>query len=416
MKKRLLLITHGYPFGESERGFLGEEAKVLAAQFDLVIMALDNADPLIYPTDGILHIERYRYSSFRKTRQFRALPSVFAWDSWQEAWAMAKAQRFSNPLGNLRHILYYRFNVWEMEQQIEKLVRSHQIDLVYTYWCNECTVAAVQLKKRYPHLKVVTRFHGMDLYQHRAADNWQPFRSLVARRADGLCFACSYAHSYFLQHWGTKAADKMHLCYLGSTDRGQIALPEADTLCLVSCSNVIALKRIDLIIEALALLPESVKVQWHHFGDGISRKELEALAAERLGDRSNVQWTFHGFVPNGALTGEYKKLKPHLFITTSSTEGGAPVSIQEAFSMGIPAIGTPVGGIPDLIADGKTGFLLPEQAQPADLARAIVQYGQLPDCAKADLASAARNAWKQKFDARENAARFTAYLRNLIIE
>ena len=38
MKKRLLLVTHGYPFGESERGFLGEEAKVLADQFDLVIM------------------------------------------------------------------------------------------------------------------------------------------------------------------------------------------------------------------------------------------------------------------------------------------------------------------------------------------------------------------------------------------
>ena len=121
MKKRLLLITHGYPFGESERGFLGEEAKVLADEFDLVIMALDNSDKLIYPTDGILHIERYRYTSFRKTRAYRALPHVFGLASLREAWAMAKRNNFSNPIGNLRHILYYRFNVWEMEQQIEEI-------------------------------------------------------------------------------------------------------------------------------------------------------------------------------------------------------------------------------------------------------------------------------------------------------
>ena len=148
MKKRLLLITHGYPFGESERGFLGEEAKVLASEFDLMVMALDNADPLIYPTDGIEHIERYRYSSFRKTRAYRALAQVFGVMALREAWAMAKRNRFANPIGNLRHILYYRFNVWEMEQQIEKLVRTKNIDIIYTFWCNECTVAAVNLKKK----------------------------------------------------------------------------------------------------------------------------------------------------------------------------------------------------------------------------------------------------------------------------
>ena len=76
MKKRLLLITNGYPYGESERGFLTEEVEVLSEQFDLFIMALESQDELRYPTDGILHIEQYRFSSFRQTRQFRALPSV----------------------------------------------------------------------------------------------------------------------------------------------------------------------------------------------------------------------------------------------------------------------------------------------------------------------------------------------------
>lgn len=416
MKKRLLLVTHGYPFGESERGFLGEEAKVLASRFDLVIMALDNSDQLIYPTDGIAHIERYRYSSFRKTRAYRALPSVFGMQSFREAWAMAKSNHLSNPLGNLRHILYYRFNVWEMEQQMERLVRSEKIDIIYTFWCNECTVAAVNLKKRFPELKVVTRFNGMDLYQERAADHWQPFRKDIARHADGLGFACTYGRDYFQAHWGTAYADKMHLWYLGSVDRGVVDATVTGKLRLVSCSNVIPLKRIDLIIEGLSRLPDTVQVQWHHFGAGVSQEKLEAFAKEKFQNRANIQWKFHGFVPNSLLTEEYRKIKPNLFITTSSTEGGAPVSIQEAFSMGIPAIGTTVGGIPDLILDGQTGFLLPEQAEPSDVADAIVKYASLDEEQKKNMAAAARFLWKQKFDAKENAMRFSAYLQNLTIE
>ena len=416
MKKRLLLVTCGYPFGESERGFLTEEAKFLASRFDLMIMALDNQDPLLYPTDGILHIERYRFSSFRQTRQIHALPHVFEPATLREAWDFIKEKKFSDPVAKLRRTLYYRFNVWEMEQQIGRLIAERKIDIVYTYWCDECTVAAVKLKRRFPDLKVVTRFHGMDLYEERTPESWQFFRKEIARHADVLCFACAYGRRYFQQHWGSKYANKMHLSYLGSADRGFLDAPVTERLRIVSCSNVIALKRVDLIIEALVLLPDSIQVEWNHFGDGNLREQLEKLAEERLRNHPNIRWKFQGFIPNAVLTQAYKKIEPNLFITTSSTEGGAPVSIQEAFSMGIPAIGTPIGGIPDLVVDAQTGFLLPDQAEASDVAAAITKFAALPDDRKRQMAASARQLWKEKFDAKENADKFTAYLRNLISE
>lgn len=416
MKKRLLLVTSGYPFGESERGFLSEEAKELASQFELFIMALDNQDQLLYPADGIVHIERYRFSSFRKRREIRALPYVFGMDTFREAWAMAKKHHFKAPIRALRHILFVRFNVWEMEEQIGRLVEEKKIDMVYTYWCNECTVAAVNLKKRFPHLKVVTRFHGMDLYEERTFEGWQPFRRKIARYADGLCFACTYGLRYFRERWGSQCSDKLHLWYLGSKDREEIKPSEGAQLRLISCSNLIRLKRVELIVEGLAMLPDSVQLAWDHFGDGAEREKLEKLAAEKLGCRSNIRWKFHGFVPNEQLTEAYRQIRPNLFITTSSSEGGAPVSIQEAFSMGIPAIGTPVGGIPDLIEDGYTGFLLPQQVTSADVAEAIAKFAALSAEEKKNMAAAARGLWQEKLDARKNAARFTAYLRNLLSE
>ena len=416
MKKRVLLVTNGFPFGESERSFLSEEVKLLAEEFDLLVLAPENDATLLYPTDGILRIERFRFSSFRKNPDLRSIPHVFHYSALQEAKTHTKGCDPLAFLQNVRQTLYFRFNVWEMEQKIGELVQTEKIDLIYTYWCSECTLAAVYLKKRFPRLKVITRFHGMDLYEERADNGWQLFRKEIACGADGLCFACSYGKEYFLEHWGAEFAAKSRVFYLGSTDRGELESYRQDCLQIISCSNLIPLKQVGVIIEGLALLPEHVRVKWTLFGDGPEREQLEALARDKLGSHANISWQFRGFVPNAALTEDYRDIGPQLFITTSSTEGGAPVSIQEAFSMGIPAIGTAVGGIPDLIIDDRTGYLLPQNVEPAHVAAAILRFYVLPDEQKQQMSHAARQHWAEKFDAKKNAVQFMEYLHKLLAD
>lgn len=416
MKKRLLLVTAGFPFGESERSFLSEEVKHLAAEFDLFVMAPQNQDKLLYPTDGIQKIVRYHFPSLRKSLSVAMLKNVFHPATLCEVWKCWNKNGFSNLFPAFREIVYFRFCAWELEKQLTELVQAEKIDAVYTYWSTACALGAVDLKKRFPHLKVVTRFHGMDLYEERTKIHWQPFRNRIARMADGLCFACEYGRAYFARHWGKDCAHKMGLFYLGSTDRGILNDGNRKPLQIISCSNLIPLKRVEVIIEALAMLPETVEIAWDMFGDGQEREKLEELARKRLGSCSNIRWKFHGFVPNALLTQEYGKILPQLFITTSSTEGGAPVSIQEAFSMGIPAIGTEVGGIPDLILDGQTGYLIPQTAEPAHVAKAIEKFVALPENEKLRMRDAARQRWELKFDAVKNGAKFAEYLRTLVSE
>ena len=405
MKKRLLLITEGFPYGETERSFLSEEVRHLAEAFDLIVLALDNGQKLIYSAEGIRRVERYRISSFRSSLSLRMLADVFHISTLREVFQCAKKNGFSGVSAIFREILYFRFKAWTAKEAIRQLVKEEKINLVYTYWCNGAALAAVSLEKEFPGLNVVTRFHGADLYEHRMPINWQPFRKEIAAGADGLCFACMGARDYFARNWGADCEDKMHLHYLGSTDRGALDCRKEKPLQIISCSNLIPLKQVDRIIEGLSLLPDGVEVAWDIFGDGTEREKLESLF-----HRPNVTWKFHGFVPNQRLAEEYRRLAPALFITTSSTEGGAPVSIQEVFSMGIPAIGTPVGGIPDLIVDGKTGFLLPEAVQPQDVADAVTRFYNLERGQKEQMYAAARQHWAEKFDAVNNAVRFTEYL------
>ena len=286
-----------------------------------------------------------------------------------------------------------------------------QIDVIYTYWCTQATLAAVRVKDKYPQMKVVTRFHGYDLYNERTEELWQPYRLEIALKCDKLIFACQAGEAYFQNHW--RCNGKTMVSYLGCRQMQPVTRRENRTLCLVSCSNLIPLKRVDYIVDALAAVPDSLQVQWHHLGDGSERQVLEECAWKKLGELCHIKWKFHGFIPNEQINAVYDQIGAELFITTSSTEGGVPVSIQEAFAMGIPAVATCVGGIPDLVEDGCNGFLLPENPEISEVSQAIVRYASLPAEKKAEMSCAARKKWQEMCNARENACRLVQILIDL---
>jgi glycosyltransferase involved in cell wall biosynthesis len=111
-------------------------------------------------------------------------------------------------------------------------------------------------------------------------------------------------------------------------------------------------KGFDQLVEAARV------VQKHHpaagfvvFGDGLLREALtRRVAACGLGER----FVFAGF------RGDLEKCLPNLdvFVQPSFTEG-LPVAVLEASAAGLPVVATAVGGTPEVVADGSTGFLVP---------------------------------------------------------
>jgi glycosyltransferase involved in cell wall biosynthesis len=97
-------------------------------------------------------------------------------------------------------------------------------------------------------------------------------------------------------------------------------------------------------------------------GDGPLRDELTAHA-EALGLRDAV--TLVGEVPNGPALWELYR-SADVFLHVSLTEG-LPQVLFEAQAAGLPVVATAVGGVPDAIADGRTGLLI----GPRDAAAAI---------------------------------------------
>jgi len=59
-------------------------------------------------------------------------------------------------------------------------------------------------------------------------------------------------------------------------------------------------------------------------------------------------------------------------VVLSSLNEGTPVSLIEAMAAGKAVVATKVGGVPDLVEDGKTGVLVPSK-DPEALTEAILQ-------------------------------------------
>ncbi|HED00778.1 MAG TPA: glycosyltransferase family 1 protein [Proteobacteria bacterium] len=79
-----------------------------------------------------------------------------------------------------------------------------------------------------------------------------------------------------------------------------------------------------------------------------------------------------GWIPHDKVTNYLNEMK--LFVLPSYSEG-LPTVVLEAMACGTPVLATPVGGIPDVIKDDETGFILQDNS-PECIAKTIVRVFQ----------------------------------------
>jgi glycosyltransferase involved in cell wall biosynthesis len=101
-----------------------------------------------------------------------------------------------------------------------------------------------------------------------------------------------------------------------------------------------------------------------------------------------------------------------LLVIASKAEG-MPRVMLEAFSAGVPVVAFPVGGIPEVITDGETGFLVPERTPEALAARIrkIIIRGRGP---LRQVASNARSLWERDYTVEVYRKNITAVMESLV--
>jgi glycosyltransferase involved in cell wall biosynthesis len=122
-------------------------------------------------------------------------------------------------------------------------------------------------------------------------------------------------------------------------------------------------KQIPKLAAATQRLPEDIRFVF--VGDGDYRELLEQELAAEI-DRGSVELV--GWVDREAVPAQLNRLR--LLVVPSHPTEGLPTAIQEGMACGTPAYATPVSGVPDLVREGETGFLM-DSTDPDEIAADI---------------------------------------------
>jgi len=391
-REALVLFTNEFPYGNGEP-FLETEIQYLATSFQTIYIIPNRPHsnrvarelPSNVYTQDIFSLKR-RNTFFFLLKHLKKVVFYFFYSFVNE----------NKKYFYLYHCLSYgRYLIKEMirAEEIESFIKDKNLNnaTFYTYWFLVHNLALAFLTERKLIQGSFSRAHSYDLYDERQGGliPFRPYKMKYIRKV----FTVSHSGLQYLQS-KTNYVKKVDCGYLGTNDYGINPFEKQDTFVIVSCSNLIPLKRVDLIASSLKLLDFPVK--WIHFGGGVELKKILSIVQE-LPD--NIKCELKGTVKNQYILQYYARNSVNLFINLSTVEG-LPVSIMEAISFGVPILATDVGGVREIVTD-KTGVLINENCEVQMVAKEITKFKN-SNRNSLEFRAQVRRFWEENFNAKIN--------------
>lgn len=350
----------------------------------------------LFCTNFLPYSQTFVHEQLRHHRRYRA--DVFCW-------RRMNADRFpwepvyqANPL----------YIATRRSPTFDRLFRAERYDVVHAHFGPGGTYA-LPFARRHGVPLLVT-FHGYDVPLLRSLERFHPLNVPYALRGPallremrlGLC--CSNELREMLLDLGVPP-DRLVVHRLGiDLDDFGPGPRDPDRLHVVMIGRFVEKKGFEYGVRAFALATERVAPSAHLtiVGEGEREARLRALVAE-LGLEPRV--TFTGPLPKPrvaeVLRGADVLLAPSVVAADGNRESGLIV-VKEASASHVVPIGTYHGGIPEIIDDGETGFLVPERDVGA-MAERLTRLARDP-ALRMRLAAAARAKMEREYDNRDRVA------------
>lgn len=343
----LIIITRQFPYGKSET-FLESEILILSKYFKTIT---------IYPSTGSNEIRNLPSNVFVDNLIFKDYENRFKWclkTILTLHFYKMFLENFSNILSwkKLKAFFKYLVSYTIYSNKVATISENSQ-GLIYSYWYNAfvdsfCTHNTFNRK-------IVTRVHRGDLYEEISELGFFPKRHVNISKIDRIFSISNDGYNYLSKKY---KINNVSISKLGVQDNNFIAEKSPlNKFSIVSVSNVIAVKNVDLIarvIKKFSIDNSDIEIVWNHFGDGDKLPKIKKEIHEE--NVENLKCVFHGRVSNTEIFEFYSNNSVDILINLSSSEG-IPVSMMEAISVGIPILATDVGGVSEIVNE-KTGILI----------------------------------------------------------
>jgi colanic acid/amylovoran biosynthesis glycosyltransferase len=277
---------------------------------------------------------------------------------------------------------YLTDDIWEGLSEVDLLIKRQQcvseflmnrsVDVVLA----EYGPAGVEMMIpcKLADVPLVTHFHGFDAFRKDVLEYYGIQYPFLFNQAKAILVVSEPMEKQLI----ALGCPKERLNIIANGVDTNYFKPEGvkRPLSLVFCGRFVEKKAPQLVIKASALvIAENPSVQLTMIGDGVLLSECKSLV-DSLGLRASIRFT-GALYPDQVL--KYLQ-RSSLFVQHSITaktgdSEGLPISILEALACELPVIATKHAGIPSVVIDGETGYLV-EEGDVESMARKVSELLQ----------------------------------------
>lgn len=376
-RMRVLILTSVYPrhHGDSEVPWMRESVRRLVQSgVEVEILAPSWKGLASHEIDGV-RVHRFRYAN--ATSEFLTHDEGAATKTKSKPWLQ---------LLGVPYILSGFVACWKLSQ-------PGRFDVIHCHWPFPHGLIA-QAGRWRAKLPLVLNFHGAELLLMRRKRWIKPILHWLLGQSQAVLCNSSFTRGRIravrevaveLSPYGTTLPD---------SERPARAQRQAqDPFEILFVGRHIERKGIEHLIDAMAFLPGD-RFRLTIVGHGDRTDALKARAAATQDPRIR----FTGKLSTEDLANAYAQASvfvlPAVIDSKGDTEGLGVVLI-EAAEMGLPLVGSDVGGIPDVVVQGESG-LLATPGDPKSLASHLLALADSPELAR-QLVEGARSRTRRMF-------------------
>jgi len=356
---RILVCSNTFPQAEDDGSprFVYDLCQALAHTAEVTVLAPGPAGARPQERLGLVDVERFGYvlpSSAQQLAYRAEIP-----DNLRRS-RLAKLQELTFVLAQARAIRH--------------VVSAREIDVVHSHWILPQGLSAAIARGRRRRFQHVVTLHGGDAYLLRQVALGRLLARYVLDRADRVVAVSRNVRANLDATLGESSGAVIQPMgvHVARFRTGAVAESPFPQGFLLVIAQLIKLKGVDVLLRALPhVRKQHPGVGLLVVGDGPEATPLIGLVHE-LGLDEAVQ--FVGTRTHSAIAALLRGCRAAVVPSVVDADGraeGMPTVVGEALAAGARVVASRVGGIPDIIEDGRNGWLA-EPGASGDLAAKIV--------------------------------------------
>src|ERR1043166_1895349 len=240
------------------------------------------------------------------------------------------------------------------------VAENEKLDLLHVHYAIPHSISGILAResiKSHRRLPVITTLHGTDITLVGADRSYLPITKYALEQSDGVTAISDYLKQATIEHFGFDRIEVIPNFVCPDEYKPKIdcdlreALSPDGLPVIVHVSNFRPVKRPVDCVEILARVLKKTKARLVMVGDGSERTNAEHRAR------------CLGIYEQCCFVGKHTKIVDYLsaadVLLLPSEQESFGLAALEAMACEVPVIASRVGGLPEVVTDGETGYLSP---------------------------------------------------------